>query len=115
MNRPKQWGHCRGVYRSLRHPALLSTFASRQMTSSDYLDNTGWSTEFLLYSLRPAMLTNLELDGELDVIPERPCEARFQRPFPIILLVSHLFWRSSARQRKSLALGVGSSKRRRRL
>jgi hypothetical protein len=40
MNRPKQWGHCRGVYRSLRHPALLSSFASRQMTSSDYLDNT---------------------------------------------------------------------------
>jgi hypothetical protein len=35
--------------------------------------------EFLLYSLRPAMLANLELDGELDVIHERPCEAAFQR------------------------------------
>jgi hypothetical protein len=43
MHRPKQWGHCRGVYRSLRHLALLSSFASRQMTSSDYLDNTGES------------------------------------------------------------------------
>jgi hypothetical protein len=28
------------------------------------MENGEWSTEFLLYSLSPAMLTNLELDGE---------------------------------------------------
>src|ERR1700692_1308749 len=65
----------------------------------------GWSTEFLLYSLSPAMLTNLELDGELDVIHERPCEARFQRLFPIILLVPNSFWPSRARQRTSVRRG----------
>ena len=57
------------------------------------------------------MLANLELDGELDVIHACPCEARFQRLFPTILLVSHLFWRSSARQRTSLTLGVRSCTR----
>ena len=40
LNRPKQWGHCRRVYRSLRHPALSRSLAARQMASSDYLDNT---------------------------------------------------------------------------
>ena len=55
------------------------------------------------------MLTNLELDGELDVIYACPCETSFRRLFPIVLLVPHLFCRSSARQRTSLALGVGSS------
>ena len=40
LNRPKQWGHCRRVYRPLRHPALSRTFVAPQMTSSDYLDNT---------------------------------------------------------------------------
>jgi hypothetical protein len=34
----------------------------------------------------------------------------FRRLFAIILLVPHLFWRSSARRRTSLALGVGSSR-----
>ena len=41
LNRPKQWGHCSRVYRSLRHPALFRSLAARQMASSDYLDNTG--------------------------------------------------------------------------
>jgi hypothetical protein len=54
------------------------------------------------------MLSNLELDGELDVIHACPCETRFRRLFPTILLVPHLFWRSGARQRTFLALGVGS-------
>jgi hypothetical protein len=36
-------------------------------------------------------------------------QGRFRRPFSIVFLVPHLFWRSSARQRTSLALGVGSS------
>jgi hypothetical protein len=35
----------------------------------------------------------------------------FRRPFPIVLLFPHLFWRSHARQRTSPALGVGSSRR----
>jgi hypothetical protein len=55
------------------------------------------------------MLTNLKLDGELDVIHTCPCEARFRRRFPIIRLVPHLFWRSSARVRTWVALGVGNS------
>src|ERR1700692_4462021 len=67
---------------------------------------TGLSFHFIPSG--PAMLTNLELDGELDVIHERPCESRFPRLFPIILLVPHLFWPSSARQRTLAALGVGS-------
>src|SRR5271166_3046292 len=37
----KQWGHCRRVYRSLRHPALSRRLAARQLASPDYLDNTG--------------------------------------------------------------------------
>ncbi len=48
---------------------------------------------FLSSSFRPAMLTNLKLDGELDVIHVPLCEARSRRLFPIILLVPRSFWR----------------------
>src|SRR5450631_420781 len=44
LNRPKQWGHCRRVYRSLRHPALFRSLAALQMAWSDYLDNTTVTT-----------------------------------------------------------------------
>jgi hypothetical protein len=41
--------------------------------------------------------------------PVRNTISAFRRPFPIVLLFPHLFWRSRARQRTSVALGVGSS------
>jgi hypothetical protein len=44
---------------------------------------------FYLYSVGPTMLTDLEQDGELDVIRTRPCEAQFRRLFPIIPLIAH--------------------------
>lgn len=59
----------------------------------------------------PSVLHRAVLGGKLDVIHAPPCEARFRRLFPIILLVPHLFWPSSARQRTSLALRVGSCTR----
>ena len=54
------------------------------------------------------MLTNLELDGELSVIHARWAKVGFGGCSPLFFLVPHLFWRSSARLRTSLALGVGS-------
>src|ERR1700731_4392119 len=55
------------------------------------------------------MFTNPELGGESNVIRACPCETRFRRLFPLILIMPHLFRRSSVQQRTSLALGVGSS------
>src|SRR5216684_7829474 len=78
----------------------------RQRTS---VVDGGWSTtQFSLQFFGPAMLTNFELDAELDVIHERPCEARFRRLFPHNSFSPSLFWPSTARQRTSVALGVGS-------
>ncbi len=47
-----------------------------------------------LYFLSPAMLTNLCLDGELDVIDTRPCETRFRHfggCFPLFFW-SHIYF-----------------------
>jgi hypothetical protein len=69
--------------------ACPNCWRARVVVDSRTAANLGgaWRVEYNLVFFGPPMLTNLELDGELDVIHERPCEARFQRA------VSHYFFR----------------------
>jgi hypothetical protein len=94
----------RGVCCEIRCEKILR----REIPQALAAHSSSTLTQFSLHFFGPAMLTNLELDGELGGDYAPPAKVRFAG-FCRASLSPGFSWRSSARQRTSMALGVGSS------
>jgi hypothetical protein len=89
-----KFGELQGLFdRSLQEQALdqFREIPGRRRMGTSVVDGR-WRTEFLLY-LSPAMLTNLEPDGELDVIQVRSsisaAVSHYSFSSPFILAPAH--------------------------